>query len=251
MRVLASAALSFSAAIFAANYIFKLSALPVIAGVLLLCGLLLIIPRRRWLRGIVAGLIAAGLGLFWFYGHYMLTSAPAHAADGTEGEVHGRVLDYPVVYDDYCRLRIKAEGEGIDGLEALVYDSSMILAEAEAGDIVSFYGSIRSADVKYGEEYDYYNSRDIYLVINTRSNVELTDGGNYIPAMPAKLNHAVAGMINQIFPADTRAFMRSLMLGDKTELYRDEGLYLAMTRSGFMHTVAVSGMHIAFLVGLL
>lgn len=251
MRVLASAALSFSAAIFAANYILELSALPAIAGVLLLCGLLLIIPRRRWLRGIVAGLIAAGLGLGWFYGHYMLTSAPAHAVDGTEEEIHGRVLDYPVVYDDYCRLRIKAEGKGINGLEALVYDSSMALAEAEAGDIVSFYGSIRSADVKYGEEYDYYNSRDIYLVINTRSNVELTDGGNYIPAMPAKLNHAVAGMINQIFPADTRAFMRSLMLGDKTELYRDEGLYLAMTRSGFMHTVAVSGMHIAFLVGLL
>lgn len=251
MRVLASAALAFSAAIFAANYILKLSALPVLAGVLLLCGLLLIIPRRLWLRGIVAGLISAGLGLGWFYGHYMLTTRPAHAVDGTEAEIHGRVLDYPTVYDDYCRLRIKSEGEGISGLEALVYDSSMTLAEAEAGDIVSFYGAIRSADVKYGEEYDYYNSRDIYLVINTRSDVKLTDGGNYIPALPAKLNHAIGETICRLFPADTRAFMRSLMLGDKTELYQDEGLHLAMTRSGFMHTVAVSGMHIAFLVGLL
>lgn len=200
MRVLASAALAFSAAIFAANYILKLSALPVLAGVLLLCGLLLIIPRRLWLRGIVAGLISAGLGLGWFYGHYMLTTRPAHAVDGTEAEIHGRVLDYPTVYDDYCRLRIKSEGEGISGLEALVYDSSMTLAEAEARDIVSFYGAIRSADVKYGEEYDYYNSRDIYLVINTRSDVKLTDGGNYIPALPAKLNHAIGETICAFFP---------------------------------------------------
>lgn len=251
MRVLASAALAFSAAIFAANYILKLSALPILAGVLLLCGILLIIPRRRWLRGMVAGLIAAGVGLFWFYGHYMLTTAPAHAADGTEIQLQGRVLDYPTVYDDYCRLRIKAEGEGIHGLEALVYDSSMSLADAEAGDTVSFYGAVRSADVKYGQEYDYYNSRDIYLVVNTRSQVELVDGGFYIPALPAKLNHAVSESISRLFPTDTRSFMRSLMLGDKTELYQDESLHLAMSRAGFMHTVAVSGMHIAFLVGLL
>lgn len=251
MRVLASAALAFSAAIFAANYILKLSALPILAGVLLLCGILLIIPRRRWLRGMVAGLIAASVGLFWFYGHYMLTTAPAHAVDGTEGKIHGRVLDYPAVYDDYCRLRIKAKGEGINGLEALVYDSSLTLADAKAGDIVSLYGAIRSADVKYGEEYDYYNSRDIYLIINTRSEVELSDGGGYIPALPAKLNHAIGQTITRFFPADTQAFMRSLMLGDKTGLYQDEALHLAMSRSGFMHTVAVSGMHIAFLVGLL
>lgn len=251
MRVLAWAALAFSAAIFAANYILKLSALPVLAGVLLLCGVVLTLLRRRWLRCIVAGLIAAGMGLFWFYGHYMLTTAPAHSLDGTEAEIHGRVLDYPRVYEDYCRLRIKAEGEGIDGLEALVYDSSMALSQAKAGDIVSFYGSIRSADVRYGEEYDYYNSRDIYLVINTRSNVKLTEGGAYIPALPARLNHAISDVISRIFPADTQAFMRSLLLGDKTELYQDDSLYLAMSRSGFMHTVAVSGMHIAFLVGLL
>lgn len=251
MRVLASAALAFSAAIFAANYILKLSALPILAGVLLLCGILLIIPRRRWLRGMVAGFIAAGLGPCWFYGHYMLTTAPAHAADGTQIQLHGRVLDYPTVYDDYCRLRIKAEGEGIHGLEALVYDSSMSLADAKAGDTVSFYGAVRSADVKYGQEYDYYNSRDIYLVVNTRSQVELVDGGFYIPALPAKLNHAVSESISRLFPTDTRSFMRSLMLGDKTELYQDESLHLAMSRAGFMHTVAVSGMHIAFLVGLL
>ena len=251
MRVLAWAALAFSAAIFAANYILKLSTLPVIAGVLMLCGVLLILRRERWLRGLISALIAAGLGLLWFYGHYQLTSAPAHELDGTEAHISGRVLEYPTVYDDYCRVRIKTAGDGIRGLEALVYDSSMSIAAAKPGDIVSFNGVIRSADVRYGEDYDYYNSRDIYLIINTRSDVSVADGGKYIPALPARLNHAIGESIGRIFPADTQAFMRSLMLGDKSELYNDTSLYLAMTRAGFMHTVAVSGMHIAFLVGLL
>lgn len=251
MRVLAWAALAFSAAIFAANYILKLNSLLIIAGVLILCGVLLIFRRERWLRGIISGLIAAGLGLCWFYGHYRLTTAPAHELDGTEAHISGRVLEYPAVYDDYCRVRIKAQCEGIKGLEALVYDSAMSLAEAKPGDLVSFDGAIRSADVKYGEDYDYYNSRDIYLIVNTKSDARIEDGGSYIRSLPARINHAISETISRIFPADAQAFMRSLMLGDKSELYKDTSLHLAMSRAGFMHTVAVSGMHIAFLVGLM
>ena len=57
--------------------------------------------------------------------------------------------------------------------------------------------------------------------------------------------------MEKIFPADTAVFMKSLMLGDKSEFYNDDALYCAMSRAGFMHIVAVSGMHVSFLVGLL
>ena len=45
--------------------------------------------------------------------------------------------------------------------------------------------------------------------------------------------------------------MRSLMLGDKTDFYGDESLYVSMSRAGLMHIVAVSGMHVSYLVSLL
>lgn len=43
--------------------------------------------------------------------------------------------------------------------------------------------------------------------------------------------------------------MKSLLLGDRADFYGDKALYIALSRSGIMHVVAVSGMHIAFLVG--
>ena len=57
--------------------------------------------------------------------------------------------------------------------------------------------------------------------------------------------------MDEIFPSDTAPFMKSLMLGDKSDLYGDLALHTAMSRAGFLHIVAVSGMHIAFLVGLI
>lgn len=45
--------------------------------------------------------------------------------------------------------------------------------------------------------------------------------------------------------------MKSLLLGDRTDFYTDKALYIAMSRAGIMHVIAVSGMHIAFLVGFI
>ena len=45
--------------------------------------------------------------------------------------------------------------------------------------------------------------------------------------------------------------MQALMLGDKTEFYKDTEKYDDMTRAGIMHVIAVSGMHVAFVVSIL
>lgn len=45
--------------------------------------------------------------------------------------------------------------------------------------------------------------------------------------------------------------MTALLTGDKTLLYEDMGLYSSMNKAGLLHVVAISGMHVAFLVGFL
>ena len=65
------------------------------------------------------------------------------------------------------------------------------------------------------------------------------------------LNRALTERVETIFPEKTSAFFQALMLGEKSSLYEDDALYVAMSRAGVMHVVAVSGMHVAFLVGLL
>lgn len=68
---------------------------------------------------------------------------------------------------------------------------------------------------------------------------------------PAYIRRFLTGRIDEIFPDDTALFMRSILLGDKSRLYDSAGIYTALTRAGFMHIAAVSGMHISFLVALL
>ena len=44
-----------------------------------------------------------------------------------------------------------------------------------------------------------------------------------------------------------RLFLRSLMLDDKTDFYKDTALYARLKGAGFMHIVAVSGVLYLFL----
>ena len=251
MRKLATAALAFSAAVFAANYIIPSAWVPVFAIVLAVCGAVVSAFRRKWMRGIVITLIAAAIGLGLFYIHAQRTTVKARELDGMHCALNVRLLDYPQVYDGYCRANVCVEGDDLPHLNALLYDNEMWIARAEPGQELPLTGTLRAADTKYGEDYDYYNSRDIYLNISSDSAIAVVDRGFDLRTVPARLHHAIAQLTERVFPKDVSAYMQALMLGDKSELYRDLSLELAMSRAGFMHVVAVSGMHIAYLVTLL
>ncbi|MBQ9248995.1 MAG: hypothetical protein IJ179_01340 [Oscillospiraceae bacterium] len=241
MRKLATAALAFSAAVFAANYILPAVWLPVFAITLAIGGAALAAFHRKWLRGFVIAAIAAAVGLGLFYIHAQRTTVKARELDGTSCELTVRLLDYPQVYDSYCRASVRMEGEGLPRLNALLYDNDMWITGAEPGQILRFTGSLKAADTKYGEDYDYYNSRDIYLTINAKSAVAVVDRGFDLRTIPVRLHHFLAQLAGRVFPQDVSAYMKALMLGDKSGLYEDPGLKLALTRAGFMHVVAVSG----------
>ena len=148
-------------------------------------------------------------------------------------------------------MTVSAELESGRKLDALVYDNTMTLAAANPGDRVSFEAKISSADVRYGESYDAYIARDIYLKLNTRSEAVWERHAGRWTRLPVRVQHALIERIHAIFPEDSTAFMKSLMLGDKSDLYRDEALYYSISLAGIMHALAVSGLHIAFLVGMI
>ncbi len=251
MRKLATAALAFSAAVFAANYILPSVWAPVCAAALAVLGAVLLAFRRKWLRGLVIALLGMALGLGWFSAHALLTKVPAAELDGKTREITARLLEYPQTYDTYCRALVRLEGDGLPHLDALVYDSGRWLRNAEPGQIVRFTGRLGPADTKYGEAYDAYNARDIYFVIRTKSLILTLDRGFDVRSIPVRIQHAVAGMAARIFPSDVAPYMKALMLGDKSGLYESPGQRLALSRAGFMHVVAVSGMHVAYLAALL
>lgn len=249
-RKLAVAAGAFSAAIFAANYILPLRFLIYAAVLSVVLGALLILPRRKWLRPGAIALMSFALGILAYQLNYDRTVGRTLKYNGETYTVYAELTDYPTVYEDYCRLEVKLLGDELPGLKAIVYDNEMSCTQLLPGQRISFTGTIRRADTVYGESYDNYYSKGIYLKISAQNDIEVLEerGGNYYILV---ISRSLSGHINKIFPEDTSAFMQALLLGDKSLLYEDEGLHLAMTRAGFMHIVAVSGLHVAFLVGLL
>jgi competence protein ComEC len=57
--------------------------------------------------------------------------------------------------------------------------------------------------------------------------------------------------IDRSFPADVAPFFRAIAIGDAGPLRADADVYTALGMSGVAHIVAVSGMHVSFLVSML
>ncbi len=251
MRKLAIGALAFSTAIFAANYILPLGWVAPCGIFLALAGAMLALMHRKWMRGLVITLLALSFGLGLFYLHAQRTVVPAAALSGESREISARVLEYPQTYSDYCRVKVRLESEELPPLEAIVYDSGKWIALAEPGQGLRFTGRLKSADVRYGESYDGYKAKDVYLTINTQSPVLILERARTLRDFPARLHHRLIVRIDKLFPEDVSAYMKALMLGDKTSLYQETDQRLALSRAGLMHVVAVSGMHIAYVAAFL
>ena len=251
MRKLATAALAFSAAIFLANYILPENRLIVPAVLSAMFGAFLALTRRKWLRPAAIALLFFSLGLMEYAVYDRLTVKRAAEYAGETREIQGTVLDYPDLYGSYNRLYIRINSGDMPHFKAIVYDNNKAFSSAEPGDRVSFTAKVRTADTLYGKPYDNYRTNGYYLRLSSKGNEILYKGGFSVLSFPARLRHFLCRRVDDIFPADCRAFIKALMLGDKQDFYADDALYVSMNRSGLMHVVAVSGLHISFLVGLL
>ena len=251
MRKLATAALAFSTAIFLANYIPSgpwqlLTAIVALAG-----GAAVLLLRRKWLRPAAVALLFFALGLMEFQLYSRFTTERAGAYAGETREIAGVVLDYPDVYDSYCRLRIRVDSPDLPHFKALVYDNDKALSLAQPGQRLRFTARISTADTVYGMPYDNYHVNGFYWKLNIKSETETEAARFDLRYVPVILRRALSQRVDKVFPRDVSPFLKALMLGDKQDFYQDEALYVSMSRAGLMHVVAVSGLHIAFLVSLL
>ena len=251
MRKLAITAFSFSAAIFLANYLLPLNTLWWLAAGFAGMGILLLLPRRKWLRGFVLCAFGLAVGFLCFGIHAMHTLIPAQTLDGETREITAKLLEEPRIDEEYSRVEVRLLTENLPKVNTILYAGPEDLINARPGDMVEGSVKLSRADTRYGERYDVYLSRDLYLIASAKSGLRVEKRGFDWTLLPLMVNRKIAERIERIFPEDTSGFLKSLMLGDKSDLYQDLGLHLAMSRAGFLHIVAVSGMHIAFLVGMI
>ena len=211
MRKLAWAAGAFSAAIIAANYITAGGWLIPSAAALLLCGIALALLRRRWLRAAVIFCFASALGLGCFSLHEHFTTAQARRLSGETRDFTAVVLDYPEAYDEYTRTEIRLDTEEGLPLRALLYDRSGEMLSAEPGDTLRGSAKLSAADERYGQRYDAYNARDVYLLASAKTLVVESAARRPLRSALMRLNRALTDRIEALFSKDVSPFFQALM----------------------------------------
>jgi len=252
VRTLCLFAVSFAAAVFLAVLWLPWELLlPVGLACLAAGGVCLLV--RVHTRGRRAVLIALGLcaGWLWTWGYQTIWYAPARSLDGWEGEISATALDWPEETSYGCSVLLELSAQGSPAVKALLYGTDPAYQNLKPGNCFTARARLRLSNTAYGEETDYYQAQGIFLLGSLADEPEiLTDDE---PGLWTKIRFAPAYFARALKDSATRCFgadaplVIALITGDKSTL--DGTFYSALQRTGLAHTVAVSGLHVGFLVG--
>jgi len=226
--------------------------LPGRAAVILALACAVLALTARLLRGRAlrrAAICLAGLcaGLLWCAGYRAVYLGPAERADGAQREIAARVTDYPLA---------SAYGASVTAeitLEDRTYRSVLYLDEAgmalEPGDTVRVTAALALANGELNGESVYYRSRGVWLTARARGEAALEKGTPSLRDAPARFGRLLKDTAAAVFPADTSGFVTALLTGDRSGLSGAQQSRLS--DAGVYHTVAVSGMHVSILLGVI
>lgn len=249
MRKLMWCGIGFAAACFLGIYVLS-GVWPLIFGICVLLaavGGILLSPKVSHGRRVSLLALGLALGLVWFYIFSTFTLAEARRADGEKLEIFAEVTDYS--YATKYGVAVQAE----ICLEGKTYGGRLYLNEQlslSPGDRVEGEFELRYTGPEGEERSDYYSGTGIYLIAYQKGETTVQEmHDRSIRHFPARLRSQILQKLDGMFPADTAAFAKALLLGDRTDL--DHKTTTALTASGIIHLVAVSGLHVSVLFSLL
>lgn len=248
MRKLTWFSLGFGAAMILGAY----SLLPewfLVPGILLpalTAALLAVFSKGRRLPVRLA-LIVSGccLALVWWSGYQRLVIAPAAELDGRTEAASIRVTDYP---------QDTRYGQSVDGALLIGERSYRVRVYLDSGISLSpgdrLEGRFRFRQTSPGgrEEATYHRGRGIFLLAYQTDEVSVSQGGQSWRDFPARLRLRLKTILSEAFPEDAVPFAKALLLGDTRDLGYEVDTSFKV--SGIRHVVAVSGLHVSILFGL-
>ena len=201
---------------------------------------------RRGLAACLGGVLALG----WFSAYAALFYAPAKAMAGTEGIIFGTVSSYPEETSiGGWSMTLHLEG-GLRSPDVLLYGNED-WGSLKPGDKVTAQARLEDSELMYGEQTTYYTAKGVFLIAYCNEPPLETDPAERIPFVywPDLCARYLKAGIDAAFDSAAAPLATAVTIGDQSGL--DESLSSALTRSGILHAVVVSGMHISFLVGVL
>ncbi|NCB52186.1 MAG: DNA internalization-related competence protein ComEC/Rec2 [Clostridia bacterium] len=252
VRKIMTAALGYTAALAAAHYFLPSGWIPWCAAGLSLASFFAFILRGDTRQRALLLILSASVGFLWYWGYDAVFIAPAEALAGETLTVTARVTEASEERGDYSVCYIRLTEEGLPRTKVAVYDFYGNMPDLAPGDIISAKLEFSPATVSYGEETDVYSSRGVFIRAYMES-APVTEGRAALAFLyfPKTLARWVQNSVAELFTEDTAGYIKALLTGDKSSLYEDRALYNSLGTAGIRHTVAVSGMHLAYLWGFL
>jgi len=245
VRRLAYAAFSFAAAVLLAQYLLPRALWPYAAALAALAGLAAFLLSGKARTRVMLICFAACTGMLWNIAFTELVVYPAESLAGEKRTYTARVLDYPQK-GEYSTSQLAELKRGNKKIKILLraYDGS--LDGSAPGDTVSFKTALKSCAAN---EEDYYTAKGVFLRGNV-SGAQISKGsGKDLRYLPAKLAFALKEQAEKLFAPRQAGFVKALLTGDKSGLGPELSSVLKV--SGISHVVAVSGMHLSFIVGFI
>ncbi len=242
MRKLAWSATAFAAAVFLAEYLLPVKGLPYLSAALLLVCPLGFLWKGNTRKRVFLVCLAAALGFGNFYWQYRQRTAPCEALAGQKLELTACVVEYPVESEGYSSVVVRLMEESLPSVKARFYLYEEAMPALEPGDVLRLTAKI-SGDAADGAD------RNIFLFgYMTELPQSLGRWERAWTLFPVRLAQTLKDACGRVFPDFASAFVKALMTGDTADLKADGKAYSDLRIAGVAHVVAVSGMHMSYLV---
>ncbi|MBQ7801623.1 MAG: DNA internalization-related competence protein ComEC/Rec2 [Oscillospiraceae bacterium] len=210
-------------------------------------GLLIAFRKIPGVKKAAVLILGAAVGFGWFgpYSAFYLNTATL--LDGETVEITAQCSDYGYATDYGTAVDVAVYLDGKTYRARLYFNGD---PELEPGDYIRGSFRLRITTPGGAEDATYHQGKGIFLLGYQAEDASLAKGAG-LPwyLYPAKLRQQIVSLIEGCFPADTAGFGKALLLGDRTDI--DYETNTAFKVSGIMHIIAVSGLHVSILFGLI
>lgn len=244
MRKLVWLAIGLTVGCAVAAYAFGNSFLLPVAAISAVAGILCFAFRKQKSALIFLGLT---VGMLYTYstGSYYLNGIREY--DGAVKPLVVTVTDYSTETD--YGLRVEGECTLSDKTYQMILYCDRIV-DLKPGDRLEGKFELRLTTSGGSKETPYLESNGIYFIGYSRGEIEIFLGdGEEIRFFPQRLRRSILNRLEEIFPADTAALAKALLLGDTGDLSYEQDI--AMRTTGIRHIVATSGLHVSILFSLI
>lgn len=247
MRKLVLFAVPFGIAALLCAYLLSAFTALIIGGAALLCCLVICFMKLE--KRTAAAILAAGLaaGFLWSAGYDLLCLQPAWALDGQTMPIAATVCNSPTQTKHGWRVQTEIQVNG-RRVKTLLYVEDETFNVAP-GDTVHLTAKLRKTDPSR-ENGDYYSLSSGYVLTASGKDARITPcDATPLRFYPAAFSIKLREALSDAVPQDAAPFLQALITGDRSGLSlqtRDE-----ISDAGFSHVIAVSGMHVSILVGVI